>query len=136
MYVCKEVYKSFKLTVPDSKVQVVLINNKPTVVYLPPITLHFTDINILGTEYLKVVSANLTITFDNEYIFISFDYNRKLMISQLGQIILQLEPNILGKIVGVGLLSLALFFIFKKNLLSFFWSQLYSYLMIFFIIYK
>ncbi|CAI2183790.1 15062_t:CDS:1, partial [Funneliformis geosporum] len=101
-FVCEEVYESFKVTIPDSTVHHILLNNKPTVVYLPPINSNFMDINVLGTEYLKAVGANLTVNFDNEYVSISFEYDEIRILPQLGQMV---ESNISVGIIGVGLLT-------------------------------
>ncbi|GET01487.1 hypothetical protein GLOIN_2v1612854 [Rhizophagus clarus] len=69
-YICKEVYESFSTIASFSRS--VLLNNIATVALLPPSDSHFTDINVLGTEYLKVTSANLTIDFENEHVSLRF----------------------------------------------------------------
>ncbi|CAG8647935.1 5457_t:CDS:2 [Funneliformis caledonium] len=72
----------------------------------PPIDSNFTDINVLGTEYLKATGSNLTINFtnENERVSIYFDNDKNEIISRLGQSISQVEPNVLGRIIGIVLL--------------------------------
>ncbi|RIA85763.1 hypothetical protein C1645_360808 [Glomus cerebriforme] len=120
-FVCEEVYEAFKMTISDSSVHNILLNNKPTVVYLPPINSHFIETNVLGTEYLKAVGANLTINFDNENVSISFENYETPIISQSKQNVEQMEPNnVLGGIIGSCLITLLLVFILKKNSSFFF----------------
>lgn len=113
-FICEEVYESFKVTMLDSSVHKVLINNIPTVVQLPPINSNFTAVNLLGTEFLKQFDAKLTMDFENEYVFLSFGsfnittLNEEQKFSQ--------QQYILGGIVGFGLICLALFFISKRKL--------------------
>ncbi|CAB4413447.1 unnamed protein product [Rhizophagus irregularis] len=105
-YICKEVYESFGLTTSDSTVHSILLNNIFTIIHLPPSDSHFNDINILGTEYLKIAHANLTIDFENDHISLFFD--------QPIPISLQTTPQ-LNEIVGLGIIAFALFLIFKEN---------------------
>ncbi|CAG8491204.1 361_t:CDS:2 [Funneliformis mosseae] len=107
-YICEEVYESFKVILPNSSTYQILLNNKRTVVHLPPIDSNFTDINVLGTEYLKATGSNLTINFtnENERVSIYFDNDKNEITSRLGQSISQVEPNVLGRIFGIVLLVL------------------------------
>ncbi|RGB43333.1 hypothetical protein C1646_749903 [Rhizophagus diaphanus] len=107
-YICKEVYESFGLTTSDSTVHSILLNNIFTIIHLPPSDSHFNDINILGTEYLKIAHANLTIDFENDHISLFFDQPIPISIQTIPQL------NIEG-IVGLGIIAFALFLIFKKN---------------------
>lgn len=112
-YICKEVYESFGVTISDSTVHSILLNNIFTIVHLPPSDSHFTDINVLGTEYLKVAHANLTIDFENEHI--SLFFNQPIPIS------IQTIPQLnIGGIVILGIFAIAFFMIFKKKPLIFF----------------
>jgi hypothetical protein len=63
----------------------VFINNKHTVIYLPPSNSHFTDLNLLGMEYLKSSGTNLSIILTNDYdsISLQFDHEKNEIISQL-----------------------------------------------------
>ncbi|RHZ77583.1 hypothetical protein Glove_174g132 [Diversispora epigaea] len=124
-FICEEVYESFKVTMLDSSVYRVHINNIPILAQLPPINSHFTDVNLLGTEFLKIFDAKLTMDFENEYVFLSFssfnittqnEFNSFNITTQNGeQKFFQLK-YILGGIVGFGLFCLSLFFILKKKL--------------------
>ncbi|CAG8611349.1 3692_t:CDS:1, partial [Dentiscutata heterogama] len=71
-YVCEEVYDSFKTTV-NSTVPRVLINNKPIFAHLSPNDSHFTDINVLGAEYLKLTGARLFANYEDEDISVLFE---------------------------------------------------------------
>ena len=56
-YICDEVYKSFKVFIPgspSSRPYTILLNDVPTLVHLPPINSNFTEVNVLGTEFLKL----------------------------------------------------------------------------------
>ncbi|CAB4385879.1 hypothetical protein RhiirA5_401250 [Rhizophagus irregularis] len=103
-YICEEVYESFKLQ-SRTPIYQVFINNKRTVVYLPPINSHFTDVNILGVEYLKSSGTNLSIILTNDYdnIFLQFNHERNEDISQL-QSTFQVDLDVQGKILGTFLL--------------------------------
>ncbi|RIB14959.1 hypothetical protein C2G38_2143803 [Gigaspora rosea] len=47
-YICEEVYESLKATIRNtSSPRSVLINNKATHVFLPPVNSHFTGVNVL-----------------------------------------------------------------------------------------
>ncbi|CAG8483701.1 4018_t:CDS:2 [Funneliformis caledonium] len=103
-YICEEVYESFKLQF-HTPIYQVFINNKRSVAYLPPIDSHFTEINILGMEYLKSSGTNLSIILTNDYdnVTLQFDHEKKEIFTQL-QITFQVDPNVLGKILGTFLL--------------------------------
>ncbi|CAG8731892.1 6404_t:CDS:1, partial [Rhizophagus irregularis] len=103
-YICEEVYESFKLQ-SRTPIYQVFINNKRTVVYLPPINSHFTDVNILGVEYLKSSGTNLSIILTNDYdnISLQFNHERNEDISQL-QSTFQVDLDVQGKILGTFLL--------------------------------
>ncbi|CAG8622918.1 13411_t:CDS:1, partial [Funneliformis caledonium] len=97
-YICEEVFESFKIHIPRSTTYQILLNNKRTVVQLPPANSHFTDVNVLGMEYMKASGTNLSITLTNDYESVSlyFDYDKNEIISHL-QSTFQVDPDVLGK---------------------------------------
>ncbi|CAG8556999.1 16916_t:CDS:1, partial [Gigaspora rosea] len=70
-YICEEALDSFK-TILNTSYHSVQTNNKATGAHLPPVNSHFTDMNILGMDYLHVYQAKLIIEFENEYVSPSF----------------------------------------------------------------
>lgn len=113
-FICKEVYGSFKATTLNSSAHRVLINNNPTIALLPPINSHFTDVNLLGTEYLKTFDARLIVDFENEYVSLSF-HPFDMTTRDEEQNNSKLGLNILDEIVGFSLFCLVLYFIFKRK---------------------
>ncbi|CAG8684494.1 27737_t:CDS:1, partial [Dentiscutata erythropus] len=105
-YVCGEVYDSFKITVNNSTVPRVLINSKPIFAHLSPNESHFTDINVLGSEYLKLTGARLFANYEDEDISILFEsfnediQNIKVKTNFQVQENFQLKPYTLDKFVG------------------------------------
>ncbi|RIB16075.1 hypothetical protein C2G38_1538483 [Gigaspora rosea] len=124
-YICGEVYESLNITF-NSTVPRMLINNKPTLVHLPPIDSHFTDVNVLGAEYLKISGARLFANYEDEDISLLFESfneeipNDKIQINPQVQENFQLKPYTLNKLVGFCLFGFALFFMFKRKSLLIF----------------
>lgn len=98
-YICEEVYKSFKATIWNtSSPHSVLINNKATQVFLPPVNSHFTDVNVLGMDYLNTYRTKLIIDLENHYISLSFfgsleqtdyqSYSLQYILGSVGEFIL------------------------------------------------
>ncbi|CAH1755814.1 2780_t:CDS:2, partial [Entrophospora sp. SA101] len=71
-FICNETYDAFKVTITNASPHKMLINNKPIIAPLLPINSHFTDVNLLGTEYLKTFDTKLIVNFENEYVYMSF----------------------------------------------------------------
>ena len=66
-YICDEVLQSFGKTVsnPHNPFSV-HINGKPILALQSPENMHFKDINILGTDFMKTFKCVLTVDFDKE----------------------------------------------------------------------
>ncbi|RIB00245.1 hypothetical protein C2G38_2039764 [Gigaspora rosea] len=69
-YICEEVYESFKATIRNASS--IIINNKPTLVFLTPVNFHFTGVNVLGMDYLNIYRTKLIIDLENHYVSLSF----------------------------------------------------------------
>ncbi|CAG8693062.1 21007_t:CDS:2 [Gigaspora rosea] len=69
-YICEEVYESFKATIRNTSS--ILINNKPTLVFLTPVNFHFTGVNVFGMDYLNIYRTKLIIDLENHYVSLSF----------------------------------------------------------------
>ncbi|CAB4386948.1 uncharacterized protein OCT59_010275 [Rhizophagus irregularis] len=71
-YICEEVFNSFKVTSPDPGHSYrALVNNKSTLVLLPPANLWFSNVNVIGTEYLTTYCSELRIDSSNNLVTIS-----------------------------------------------------------------
>ncbi|CAG8447692.1 17771_t:CDS:2 [Funneliformis caledonium] len=65
-YICEEAFSSFKATIVDRTYKTVLVNNRPIIALPPPPGSHFTDVNLLGMDYLQTFHAKVTMDFENE----------------------------------------------------------------------
>ena len=116
-FICEEVYESFKANIINSSSHKVLVNNKSIITHLPPINSHFTDVNVLGMEYLKTFDARFIVDFENEYVTISFgSFNHDENQNDFQHHTL----DTLGVMVGFSLFGLGLFLIFKRRPYFFF----------------
>ncbi|RIA84248.1 hypothetical protein C1645_667464, partial [Glomus cerebriforme] len=65
-FICKEAFSSFKETVVNKTYKTVLVNNRLIVTIQPPPDSHFTNVNILGMDYLQTSHTKVTMDFENE----------------------------------------------------------------------
>src|SRR6266498_4020162 len=101
-YICEEALNSFKATIVNRTYKTVLVNNRPIIVLPPPSGSHFTDVNVLGMDYLQTFHAKVTMDFENKQFSIFFgkqsfgkqsieeqdDYHQSYILSILGGIII------------------------------------------------
>jgi hypothetical protein len=121
-FICEEALSSFKAAIANKTYKTVLMNNRPFVTFLPPAGSHFTDVNILGMDYLQTTHAKVILDFENERFSIFFG---KQNIGEQGGYQSLYILGILGGIVG-----LMLFLMFMRK------PYLFSLVMIVFLFYN
>jgi len=74
-YICNDVFSSFDKMIfnPNNHVSI-NINGRPIAVLQSPEQSHFNDVNILGSDYLKLTNANVNINYAEDKIKIDL-YN-------------------------------------------------------------
>ena len=61
-YICQEVWDSFKMDTSRERMTAKL-NDRNQIVFLPPLNCHFSDMSILGTDYMDANNCVLRIDF-------------------------------------------------------------------------
>ncbi|CAB4424352.1 unnamed protein product [Rhizophagus irregularis] len=75
-YICREVLDSFKLTIPNSnETFTTTLNKRKILANVTPGGFYFSDLNILGTDYLCQYKAQLFKDFEQGHFAIKFDNN-------------------------------------------------------------
>ena len=71
-YLCEEVFGSFDIMIYNpSNPMTVNINDKPIAVLQSPVRSHFSEINILGSDYLKISNAIVNINYGENVVKVS-----------------------------------------------------------------
>ena len=71
-YICNEVLASFdRMIYNPSNPVTVNINGRPIAVIQSPERSHFSEVNILGSDYLKISNANVNINYADNFVKIS-----------------------------------------------------------------
>jgi len=116
-YICEEAISSFKATIINRTYKTVLVNNRPIIALPPPPGSHFTDVNLLGIDYLQTFHAKVTMDFENEqfsFFFEKLSLGEQSIVEQGGYH----KSHILG-IVG-GIIIVFGFLMFRRRPYLFF----------------